>query len=82
LYGVKTFFKQSSNWQLVHQETDINEKITERLVFKHSSKKVFLIADAYLGHKIKDAIFDLIDSAYGCKKESISLEIESPNYDL
>ena len=82
LYGVKTYFKNSSNWKLINQKFKLNEAIVERLVFKHSETNTFLIADAYYGHAIKQAIIDIIHSAFGYQKESIEIKEDSTKLTL
>lgn len=72
-YGVRTFFKKSAEWKLVKTEK-VNAIILERLVFKHTSKNIYLIADAYDGQHIKKCTEDFLNSACGKVKETIMLE--------
>src|SRR5947207_15427790 len=57
-FGVKTFFAKSRDWQLVATISNPRAAILERLVFKHSRKDAYLVADAYRGREIKQAITD------------------------
>ena len=65
LYGVKTFFRKSKNWKLVETKKKFSKDILERVVFKHSINDVYLIADAYKGSEIKQAIIDFLSAAGG-----------------
>ena len=46
--------------------------ILERCIFRHKSADVYLVADAYRGIEIKQAIWDFLDSAAGGGTESIA----------
>ena len=49
-YGVKNFFhKKTKDWQLIKIWQPENPEILERILFKHHSKEVYLLADAYDG---------------------------------
>ena len=63
-YGVKTYFKnRSSDWNLVSTLESKNNVILERLLFKHSSKDVYMLADAYDGEEIQICIEDFLKSS-------------------
>jgi hypothetical protein len=74
-YGVKTFFSRSSDWQLVAQGQKPKAEILERVIFKHRSHNVYLIADAYQGDKIKQGIMDFLEAAAGTNAESVTLKV-------
>jgi hypothetical protein len=80
LYGVKTFFTNSPNWKLLDHSSGINESIAERVIFVHSNNDAFLIADAYYGWAIKEAIMDVIESACGQKEDSLKIDYDSLEY--
>lgn len=65
MYGIRTFFKKSAAWSIVAEEDDPKDNILQRVVFKHSSGRVYLVADAYRGAKIKQALVDFFDAAAG-----------------
>jgi hypothetical protein len=48
-------------------------EILERCVFKHRKAEVYLVADAYRGDEIRQAIFDFFDAAAGASPERIAL---------
>lgn len=66
VYGLKTFFaRKQSDWQLIQSQKSISDTILERLVFKHKTKAVYLMADAYDGRYIKRATENLLEYASG-----------------
>ena len=70
-YGVKTFFsKKSKEWELISVVSNPAEYILERLLFKHRSKNVFLLADAYDGQYIRQTTIDFLFASSG-NKESV-----------
>ncbi|WP_420321471.1 hypothetical protein [Flagellimonas sp.] len=71
-YGIKTYFKRSTEWTLVSQ-TKIDSTILERLVFKHVSKNYFIVADAYNGKNIKDATETFLRSSAGIVKDTLKV---------
>ncbi|MCX7995520.1 MAG: C40 family peptidase [candidate division WOR-3 bacterium] len=58
--GVKTYFKKSNEWQMIASDTNISKNVLERCIFKRKGKNIYLIADAYRGSAIKEAIFDFL----------------------
>lgn len=60
-YGIKTYFKQSKEWQLIRSQ-NIDSLILERVIFKHKTKNIYLIADAYNGKNIKECTIDFFKS--------------------
>jgi hypothetical protein len=46
----------------------------ERCVFKHRTANVYLVADAYQGNKIRQAIVDFLEAAAGGEPESIPVK--------
>jgi hypothetical protein len=64
-YGVKTFFNKSSEWKLVEKQKDPAENILERLLFKHKTKNIYLLADAYDGQFIKQTTIDFLLACSG-----------------
>jgi hypothetical protein len=54
-YGVKNFFaKKSPDWQLVQTLKSDNQHILDRLLFKHKTENVYLLADAWDGAYIRN----------------------------
>jgi len=75
-YGIRTYFKKSAEWKLLKTQK-VNALILERLVFKHATKNLYLIADAYDGEHIKKCTEDFLNSACGKVKDNILLENKS-----
>ncbi|WP_417356930.1 hypothetical protein [Flavobacterium sp.] len=71
-YGVRTFFKKSTEWKLLKKEKK-DTLIIERLVFKHTSKNYYLIADAYNGKYIKQCTKDFLNSSAGKLKDTLNV---------
>jgi len=69
-YGVKTFFKKSNRWKLIHQQT-INDTLMERIILKHGTQNIYLIADAVNGKFIKQCTVDFLNSCAGKLKDTI-----------
>src|SRR6187399_136986 len=43
-FGVKTFFNKSSEWKLIEIKKTPAENILERILFKHETKNIYLLA--------------------------------------
>ncbi len=76
-YGVKTFFLRSSEWQLILDRQTPKAEVLERCVFKHRASNVYLVADAYRGSQIRQAIIDFLEAASGTHLEKIALQPRS-----
>ena len=73
LYGTKTFFKKSKDWKLLATEKKPTEEILERIIFKHAATRTYLVADAYRGSKIKNAVEDFFNAAAGTDPKTLAL---------
>jgi hypothetical protein len=74
-YGVKTFFSRSGDWELLPALPKPKSEVLERCVFKHKSQNVYMIADAYQGNQIKQAIVDFLEAAAGANPEKITVAV-------
>jgi hypothetical protein len=72
-FGVKTFFLRSPDWTLVTTIPKPRPAILERCIFKHRSKPVYLVADAYRGREIRQSTLDFLQFAAGRDVEEIEL---------
>jgi hypothetical protein len=71
-YGVKSFFiNKSKEWQLISSTKNPADHILERLLFKHKSKNVYMLADAYDGQFIRQTTIDFLNAAAGKKETAI-----------
>ncbi|QEC80490.1 hypothetical protein FSB76_13315 [Mucilaginibacter ginsenosidivorax] len=68
--GVRTYFKRSKDWQLVKKQKG-KKMIIERLIFKHRTQNVFLVADAWDGQAIEKTTEDFLYSCAGQLKDTI-----------
>lgn len=71
-YGIKSYFKNSSVWKLVRSR-HIDSLIMERVVFKHVSKNIYLVADAYNGKFIQRCTEDFLGSCAGRIKDTLRI---------
>lgn len=72
-YGIKTYFKKSSEWRLLKQ-SQIDSLILERLIFKHINKDFYIVADAYNGKNIKEATENFLLSSSGIIKDTLNID--------
>jgi hypothetical protein len=72
-YGIRTYFKYSKEWKLLKTK-QLDTIRLERLVFKHRTKKFYLIADAYDGQDIKQCTKDFLNSSTGQLKDTIIID--------
>lgn len=71
-YGIRTFFKRSKEWKFIgSRKTD--PIVLERLLFKHTTKNIYLVADAYDGKFIKQCTKDFLESACGRQKDTVQI---------
>ncbi len=71
--GLKTYFARSKEWQLLPPQKSPKTEVLERCVFKYRDANVFLVADAYRGDHIREAITDFLKAASGGNPETIAL---------
>jgi hypothetical protein len=76
-YGVKTFFARSSEWELLPATPTPRPEVLERCIFRHRSQNVYLVADAYQGSKIGQAVIDFLAAAAGTQEEQIPAKVAS-----
>jgi len=65
LYGTKSFIKRSSDWTLLETKKNVNKRIMERIIFRHTKANVYLVADAYRGKSIKSAVEYFFNATIG-----------------
>jgi hypothetical protein len=71
-YGVKTFFRRSAEWVMTNCIAKPKPEVLERCVFKHRETNTYLVADAYRGSEIREAILDFFDAASGANPEIVA----------
>ncbi len=65
MYGVKSYLKRCKDWVLVSSQSNPEEYILERILFKHKVSNVYLLADAYDGKYMKRATIDFFEANAG-----------------
>lgn len=70
-FGIKASFSRNRDWTAVKTWKSPGSPILERVLFKHRSGQVYLLADAYDGKAIREAIIHFLSFASGSKGERI-----------
>jgi len=64
-FGVRNFFKNSSDWKEILLFKKPNSFVLERSIFQNRDGGVLLVADAYRGSEIKQTLSDFFRAAAG-----------------
>ncbi|NLI47086.1 MAG: hypothetical protein GX414_08260 [Acidobacteria bacterium] len=64
-YGVRTYLERSPDWRRVAAPATPGGPVLERRVFRHALEPVWLVADAYRGAAIRQAVEDFLAAAAG-----------------
>jgi hypothetical protein len=64
-FGVRTYFKRAGDWEEVAVLENPSPYVLERSLFLHPASGTYLVADAYRGQEIKQAIQDFFRAAAG-----------------
>jgi len=70
-FGVKTFFRSSKDWELISANPGPSLAILERCFFKHRTQNVYVVADAYRGSQMREAVTDFLSAASGLNSQSL-----------
>lgn len=68
--GIRTYFKKSKEWKFLKTQK-VDSIILERLVFKHVSKNIYLVADAYDGKEIHQCTREFLNASAGNGKDTL-----------
>jgi hypothetical protein len=68
-YWVRTYFRKSTEWNEIAVIQNPSAAVLQRAVFYDASHNVYLVADAYQGREIKEAIVDFSQAAAGINDE-------------
>lgn len=71
-YGIKTHFVRSSTWVKVTDSLNPKPDVLERVVFRHSSQNVIMVADAYRGDRMKACLTDYFNELAGRFNDTVS----------
>mgnify|MGYP000684045765 CR=1 FL=1 len=66
MYGVKSYFKRSSNWTSLGKYASPGFPVLERWAFQHKATRAILIADAFDGANMQDCMLSFLEAAAGC----------------
>src|SRR5215213_864876 len=72
-FGVKTFFSRSASWQKLGEIENPKENVLQRIVFKHKTQNVYLVADAYRGSKMRETVGDFFAAVAGAERENVTI---------
>ncbi len=64
-YGVKTVFTRDKSWKKLNVPLTKDGKILDRLLFKHATEDVYLLAEAYDGREMEACVKAMLDAASG-----------------
>ena len=81
-YGVRTWFKKHEDWTLLQSIKNPSEQVLERCIFRHKSGKDYLIADAYDGRAIKEAMSDSLAASGGGLAGSARVTFEGKRWSI
>jgi hypothetical protein len=76
-YGVKTSLSKSQDWTLVQTQKNPSQAVLERIILQHKTSRAYLVADAYRGDQIKQAVVDSLAAAAGNNAALLVVEKES-----
>jgi hypothetical protein len=64
-FGVRNFFKNAPEWKEIPYFKRLSSSVLERSIFQNRTQEVLLVADAYRGSEIKQALTDFFRAAAG-----------------
>ncbi|GAA4107146.1 hypothetical protein GCM10022393_02180 [Aquimarina addita] len=80
-YGVKNFFKvKTKDWNFLKSIPSDDSYILERILFKHATKDIYLLAEAYDGAKIKTCTENFLKASNGQNSIQILQEDTKLNF--
>jgi hypothetical protein len=76
-FGVKTYFHARKDWELIYDGSGASSAVLERCVFRYRALPVYLVADAYRGSEIRQAVTDFLSAAAGRNPQSLNVRAKS-----
>ncbi|WP_392564935.1 hypothetical protein RHO13_06395 [Orbus wheelerorum] len=73
-YGFKTYFAKQKEWKVIQNGNPANTKILEQIIYKHSTKDIYIIAEAYDGKYINNAIDDFFTYSSGNQPKNVKID--------
>jgi len=78
LYGIKTYFKSKApEWTYVKLIPSEDTLVLERVLFKHKTKDIYMLADAYNGKYIKECTEEFLKASNGQRAQIITFNGKS-----
>jgi hypothetical protein len=80
LYGAKTFFRRSADWEMLRCDTPpASAAVRERVVFasRGEGAPAYVVADAYDGAKMREALTDFLTCAAGNGRITVAATIRT-----
>lgn len=81
-FGIRNYFEKHQDWKLIATSPSPKEAVLERCIFKHKTREVYIVADAYRGRKIKRATRDFLNAASGSGGEELPVGGDSGRFNL
>jgi hypothetical protein len=81
-FGVESFFRASPDWRLLTCAPGPQPVVLERCVFHHHEPNAILVADAYDGAKIREAVSDFVSSAAALRQETLFVTLDNQRMSL
>lgn len=75
-FGVRTFFARSKDWKQIDFTLHRKGAVVETAIFRHNDSETYVVADAYRGSEIKQALADFFSAAAGT---DAPVQLGSPN---
>ncbi|MFT5724349.1 MAG: hypothetical protein ACI9JN_001468 [Bacteroidia bacterium] len=72
-YGIKTHFVRSKTWLFQESISNPRPSVLERVIFKHATQNVVLVADAYRGDRMHVCLTDYLNELAGIYGDTIAI---------
>ena len=80
-FGMKSYFRyKTTDWKFLKTIPSENPEILERVLFKHATRSIYLLADAYDGKHIKDCIEEFLYASNDQHVQTIQYEGSSLSF--
>ena len=74
-YGIRNYFdRKTDQWELVDQYTRPRSNVLESCLFKHKTKNIYMLADAYDGSAIYETNVEFLEAASGSCQRAVIYE--------